>query len=386
MDSVSHFRPRALVALLSAFLLVTPAAFAQGTSAAPSAPAAAQNATPRVSADVFQKLRPTAFRIEQRAANATTAPDGLGTGFFISKDGLALTAYHVVFGAKELSARLVGSDKRVPVEVIGFDDYNDIALLRVKVTEDVPFLPLAQNGPKVGDAALAIGNGGGSFLRDKYGTFERLDVASERADFPSGTLELNAQLIPGDSGGPIINARGEAVGVVSYIQVGGSSSGGSNLRIKSYAIPVTQSSKLVADLRGGVKRDAPVLGVSRGGQIGNVAGALDDADELFPSIGLGSKLGVTFSGVQDGSPAAKAGLKPLVLVDQGSQQQNRYPQFSGDVIVAIDGKAVRAWNDLVSQIRGKKIGDAIKLTVARGTQTVEVSVTLAARAEIYGSR
>lgn len=385
MESVSHSRPRALVALLSAFLLVSPA-FAQGSPAAPSAPAAAPNATTRVGADVFQKLRPTAFRIEQRAANATTSPDGIGTGFFISKDGLALTAYHVVFGAKDLSARLVGSDKRVPLEVIGFDDYNDIALLRVKVTDDVPFLPLAQTSPKIGDAALAIGNGGGAFLKDKYGTFERLDVASDRADFPSGTLELNAQLIPGDSGGPIINAKGEAVGVVSYIQVGGSSTGGSNLRIKSYAIPVTQSSKLVADLRGGVKRDAPVLGVSRGGQIGNVAGALDDADELFPSVGLGSKLGVTFSGVQDGSPAAKAGLKPLVLVDQGNQQQNRFPQFSGDVIVAIDGKAVRAWNDLVSQIRGKKIGDAIKLTVARGGQTVEVNVTLAARAEIYGSR
>ena len=91
---------------------------------------------------------------------------------------------------------------RYPAQVIGYNDQDDLALLRVNVPRGTPFLPLAAARPAVGETALAIGNGGGAFLTPKTGRLLGLDSDPGRADFPPGTLEMNAPLIPGDSGGP----------------------------------------------------------------------------------------------------------------------------------------------------------------------------------------
>jgi len=381
---------RATLALFMTALLLAPGAGAQNQYAQTQAPSSPQSrhvqtptapaaqpsaprtspvtptATTRITADVFDKTRPATFRLDTN--------DGLGTGFFISQDGLALTAYHVVFGAKTLSARLLDG-KDYPVNIIGYDDANDVALVKVNVNGPVPFLPLAQTAPQVGEAALAIGNSGGGFLRPKYGNLKRLDVASTRADFPSGTLELDAQLRPGDSGGPIINAKGEAFGVVSYIIVSSGPNG-----VTSHAVPMTTQSALLSALQRGEKRDAPVLGLRRGSD--DLSSALDYFDR-FSDVGLGPKPGVTFELVQPNSPAALAGLKPLEVLKSGSSTTP--PTLSGDVILSIDGQPVRTWNDLVARVRGKQVGDSVRLLVQRGDATREVTVTLAARAAVYGN-
>lgn len=369
MGDVNKSRLRAAPVLLTAMVLA-PAALAQSAPSTPARPAS----TAQVSDAVFQKSRPATFQLEWRAPNDTTEPDGLGTGYFISEDGLALTAYHVVFGAPKLSARL-SDNQRLPVEVIGFDDYNDIALVRVGVKGKVPFLPLAKTAPAVGDAALAIGNSGSRFLAEKRGTLRRLGVDAGRADFPSNTLELDAPLRPGDSGGPIINAAGEAIGVVSYIRATGQNSAG-RITWLSYAIPVTQDSSLVRDLRAGVKRDAPVIGIE-------LAPAELDAED-FPKYGLGPKAGIIVNSVREGGPGEKAGLRSLVVV-RPARTANDYPQLRADVILEVDGKQVLDYADLLEQVRGRKIGDTVTLTVQRGNEVVRLSLQLGSRASIFGT-
>lgn len=361
-------RLRALTALLTAFLLVPLASAQTAPSVAQARQGGSTTATPRVGADIFEKTRAAAFRIED--------DNGVGTGFFISNDGLALTAYHVVFGARNPKAITVDK-KEYAFDVIGFDDYNDVALLKVKVTGSVPFLPLAKASPKVGDAVLGIGNGGGSFLTAKYGNLRALDVEAGRADFPSGTLEMTAPLIPGDSGGPIINASGEAVGVTSYIRATGRSSW------RSYAVPMTDTSALLRDLRAGARRDAPVLGIARSSS--PIFDYLDSAEtDEFKTAGLGTVRGVTFGSVQSAGPAALAGLRPLEQVTAGTRQQP-LGQLRGDVITAIDGRTVTEWLDLINIVRGKKVGDTVRLTVQRGEQVVNVDVKLGSRAQLFGA-
>ena len=382
---VNKSRFRVMGALVSAFLLLAPASLAQTAPATPATSSAvtqSQVQTARVSNEVFQKLRPATIRIEQRAFNSSEEPEGLGTGFFISKDGLALTAYHVVFGAKSLSARTL-SGERLPVKVIGYDDANDVALVQVQVKNDVPVIPLATEGPRIGEAVLAIGNGGGQFLRSARGVLRRLDVPVERRDFPSGTLELDAQLIPGDSGGPIINARGEAIGVVSYILVNGERTTregqqGRSLDISSYAVPMSQGSALLSAMKRGERRDAPVIGIGLTPQGGQLYENL--RDDAFPRLGLGPKAGVLFDRVTPNSPAERAGLRPVEIVRAGNA--STLPVLRGDVILAVDGTSVRSFLELLNLVRIRNVGETLALTVQRGDQTVQVSVTLAGRAQV----
>lgn len=277
---------------------------------------------------LFTKLRPATLRLEQCAVNDCTDPDGIGTAFLIGGDGLALTAYHVIYQAPKLSAR-TSDGKRYAVTVVGYDDQHDLAVIRVGVPKGTPFLPLAKSGPKVGDAALAIGNGGGAYLQPKLGRFTALNTQAQQADFPSGTLELSAPLVPGDSGGPIINRAGEVAGVVSFIRLSGESR--ETVQIRSYAVPVTTSSALVAELRRGVKREAPVIGISLGSEWRIL---FDLPEEVFVRSKLGKTAGAFFTSVLPGSPAAKAGLQPLRFSEDGDL-------LGGDIVTALNNHRLK---------------------------------------------
>ena len=379
-------------ALMAGGLVLAQTAPAPKTSAQPPArPPAAQPATSGRTASgaerltaaeqaLFTKSRPSTVRILQCPVNNCVEPDGIGTAFLIGEDGLALTAYHVIFQAKALSAQ-TADRKRYAVEVIGYDDQNDIALLRVNVPKGTPYLPVAAASPKVGDPVLAIGNGGGSFLTPKTGRLTALDTPSDRADFPSGTLELTAPLIPGDSGGPILNAKGEVTGVVSYISVKPSSV--ENLRddpeITAYAVPVTAGAQRLADLKKGVKREAPVIGV---GIDGNFALLTALPERLFAEaseklgLGLGKVAGAFFTSVSANSPAERAGLRPLRYNADGDVTQ-------GDLVTAIDGRRVVNFSDFQRIVRTNyQPGDTVTLKVLRAGKSIDVKMTLIGRSTV----
>lgn len=376
--------PRVFAALLGGLLLM-PGTLAQ--QAAPTAPSAqSTSAAPRRSTanarlpltsqellnlrQLFAKVRPATLRIEQCAPNACADPDGVGSAVLISADGLALTAYHVVEGARNLSAQTLDK-QRYKAEVLGYDDQHDLALLRVNVPKGTPFVPLSAATPAIGAPALAVGNGGGLFLQQKVGRLVGLNSDAGRADFPPGTLELSAPLVPGDSGGPVVNARGELMGIVSYIAINGRGSVAS-----SYAVPVTSGDTVLADIKRGVKRDAPVIGIGLGGQLGDLF-MVDAAEfkELSQILKLGDTPGAFFTSVVPGSPADKAGLQPLKL-------NARAQRISGDIVTEVDGKRIINFSEFQYAVRSRQPGDTVTLTVLRGGQTLKIKVTLIGRSAI----
>ena len=140
---------------------------------------------------------------------------------------------------------------------MGFDAYFDLALLKAEVPSSVPFIPLATNKVSVRDGVVAIGNSRGDFLAARAGEVSRIGVDRPRARFADDTIELTAALAPGDSGGPVLNKNGEAVGVVSFISFDPDNLAsdtyvapfllGRTQGFASYAIPVTLDSELVSD-------------------------------------------------------------------------------------------------------------------------------------------
>lgn len=339
---------------------------------------------------VFDQTRPATLRIEARSPVFLGGPIGVGTGFFISRDGFVLTANHVVDrseipGDVRAGVSYVGlspDGAEYNLELVGFDAYLDLALLKADVPGDVVFLPLATATPRVGSDIIAIGNSRGAFLEGRAGRVSRLGVASPRARFAEDTIELTAALSPGDSGGPIINAQGEAVGVVSYISFRpnalpspGDSSIPDYLRpiivpqrsFASYAIPVLASSEAVTALMAGERRDIPVIGLSLPGEYSPGRSPVD----------LGPRAGAIVGAVQPGGPAAKAGFRDLE-VDPVRREIER-----ADVITAVDNERIRTVNDLFEALFRKQVGQTVTVTVQRGNDTFKLRLELGAKQDVF---
>lgn len=373
-----------LTGLLAALILLPgpQVAVAQTATPAarPAAPSRSQGAARPLSAaeqqtltTLFTKVRPATLRIEDCPQEGSCdEPDGIGSAFLISSDGLALTAYHVVFEAQNLTA-LTLDKKRYPVSVIGFDDQHDVALIKVNVPAGTPYLPLARQAPAPDDLALVVGNGNGQFFRSATGRLLKLSADAGRADFPPGTLELSARLLPGDSGGVVLNAKGEAVGVVSYISLAGGRSG--PVTTLSYAVPVTATSELLKDLKAGVKREAPVIGVSILPELANLNAEQFALINREMKLHLGDTPGAFFLEVREGSPAAKAGLMPLRL----DEQKNVIP---GDVVTAVNGKRILNFSEFQYAVREYQPGQSVTLTILRGGKEIKVKLTLVGRSTV----
>lgn len=346
--------------------------------------------------EVFTHARPATLQIEigSSAFSAAAAPLGVGTGFFISPDGLVLTAYHVIDlgpgvpGEEALAAR--GPDgRRYGLELVGFDAYLDLALLQAEGAVGVPYLPLAPLSPAVGSEVVAIGNSRNEFLQGRAGVVRRLDVRAVEASFANGTFELSAALAPGDSGGPVLDEAGNAVGVVSYIAFAPRRSVlqpgmfpllelfGGESDYSAYAVPVAEGSAVLAALRAGDQRDVPVIGFTVGVQ---------GRQEHDPAFGgdLGPLPGVIVGQVRRGGPAAQAGLRDAVqrpVYDaSGALVAVR---TTADVIVAVDGERTPTYNDLVAVLRRREVGEWVTLEVARGDEIVTLTLELGGNRAVF---
>lgn len=341
----------------------------------------------------YHSARDSAVRIEARCTEGRVgAVLGVGTGFFVSADGLVMTAYHVVDqnSNQPCPSRLVAvtaNDDEYPLDLVGYDIYMDVATLQAHVDGPVEYLPAASERPRVGDEVVAIGNSRGDFLAARAGRVTRLGVEAGRADFASGTIELTNSLAPGDSGGPVVNAHGEVVGVVSYISFNPSAMSsqewvppylrGTRLpsSYASYAVPVVRDGELFQAVISGHRRDVPVIGFTWSPG--------SDYDPNASPYYLGARPGPIVDRVQSGGPADKAGLRSM------TQERLQGPDGSvrmvprADVIVAVDGRATPTFYDLLAEIRNKEIGQTIVLTVQRGSATFRVELTLGARRDVF---
>lgn len=315
--------------------------------ATPATPTVQLPTLPEETLRLFERSRSGVVRIG--SANATTRTLGLGTGFFISPSGQLLTAYHVVSEGQLFQVQTL-SGQRYPARLLAFDAAADVALLQVDAKGPFPYLGLSSRPPQVGEAVLAIGNSGGDFLQPREGHLLHLEAAAGRADFPQGTLEMDARLAPGDSGGPIINALGQVIGVVSYIRVNevGTTE-------TSYAVPLVEGNALVTALKDGLQRDRGVVGL---------------VFDLYHD-GLTETPGGVVSRVARGSPAAKAGLR-------GAERDPETDELLsiGDVIISVQDVRTRNANEVVRELQRYGVGETITLRYLRGGQEFSAQLKL----------
>jgi len=283
---------------------------------------------------------------EAPAPRGPLQPFGLGSGFIVSADGFIVTNAHVVENAEEINVRL--NDKReFKAKVIGADTRSDVAVIKI----DASNLQTVKIGDlsklRVGEWVIAIGSPFGFTNTVTAGI-----VSAKSRENLSGDPNLDAvpfiqtdvAVNPGNSGGPLLNMRGEVIGINSQIF----SRTGSFAGI-SFAIPIDYAFNVADQLMKTGRVTRGRIGVS----IGNVT------RDLAESLGLPKPEGAAVSTVEADSPASKAGLEV------------------GDVITRLDGRAIEGSADLSRTIRSMKPGSKVNLTVWRAGKTRDIPVTIA---------
>ncbi|MDZ7762665.1 MAG: DegQ family serine endoprotease [Desulfovermiculus sp.] len=267
----------------------------------------------------------------------------LGSGFIISKDGYVVTNNHVVEKAEEIEVVLKGGDESFPAEVVGRDPETDLALLKIDTQQDLPVLAFGDSDAlDVGQWVLAIGNPFGLDHTVTAGIISakgRVIGAGPYDNF----LQTDASINPGNSGGPLLNLEGKVVGINTAIVAAGQGIG--------FAIPGNMAEKIITELKthGSIKRGW--LGVT-----------IQDVDKnAAQALGLSEAKGALVASVNEGDPAAQAGLEV------------------GDVIVSVNGESIDDANDLTRTIGSLPPEDTIRLTIWRKGEVKEIEVTLGER-------
>ena len=314
-------------------------------------------ATSRVSVAPNPLLDPFGFSGPQ-----SQTQEALGSGFVIDKAGHIVTNFHVVQGASRVDVSF-SDNERLPATIVGRDPSTDVAVLQVK-TKARALTPLQlgdSDTVKVGDAVVAIGNPLGedrSITSGIVSALQRQIVAPDGAPIDHA-IQTDAALNHGNSGGPLLNAHGEVIGVNSQIQT---DSGGGNIGI-GFAIPINTVKDVAAQL---IAKGAVVhafLGVEARAIAPNVA-------QLFR---LPVQHGLLVGSVCRASGAAKAGLHGAT--EQVTLAGNTWP-LGGDIIVKADGVAVSNLERLRSLVDQKQPGDSVQLEIVRGAKTMDVQVKL----------
>ncbi|HEU5453435.1 MAG TPA: trypsin-like peptidase domain-containing protein [Terriglobales bacterium] len=324
-----------------------------------------QNLDPeeQVNVSVYKKAMPAIVNIKSRAVTfnffyGLVPEEGQGSGFILDKEGHVLTNYHVIANARQIEVTLYNR-KTYKADLVGTDPADDLAVLQIHGSDFTPATLGDSRGLQVGQKVFAIGNPFGL-----SGTMTRGIVSSIRpVQEPQGqrideAIQTDAAINPGTSGGPLLNSRGEVIGINTMIL----SSVGQSAGI-GFAIPINTAKAVLNDLvnTGTVKR--PSLGI-RGLPIG---------PELAQEIGLPSDYGVLIVEVVPGGSADRAGLRG------GSQRAylgNTPIMLGGDLIVAIDGDEVEDMRDISNAMNHHRAGERASVTIYRGKKKMEVQVTL----------
>ena len=265
----------------------------------------------------------------------------LGSGFFISADGYAVTNNHVVQGADEVLVQTKGG-RELTAKVIGTDPKTDLALIKVNSDQPVKFVKFASKPARVGDWVMAVGNPFGLSSTVTQGI-----VSADGRDIGSGPyddfLQIDASINKGNSGGPSFNLSGEVIGVNSAIF---SPSGGS-VGI-GFAIPAAVTQDVIENLKttGFVTRGW--LGV----QIQPVT------EDIAQSLGLPDAKGAIVSDVTEKSPALAAGFK------------------TGDTILKADGAEISDARDLSRKVAHLKPGKSVNVDILRDGKPMTLAVTI----------
>ncbi len=307
---------------------------------------------------LFEDASPAVVEVAVRQGTGGLRRTGSGSGFLIDDNGHIVTNHHVVQGADAITVRL--SDGRsIDATQLGSSPADDLALLQVDPSEVAGIRPLTladSSKLKTGEMAVAIGSPFQNFNSVTVG------VVSGTGRGPSSILrrpipdmiQTDAPLNPGNSGGPLLNSRGEVIGVNSSVRTG-TFEGLEDFRI-GFAVPSNTVKSLMPQLLESKVVRRPWLGIS-GGSVGS---------DLQSPRGLPS--GIYVTRVFANSPAQQAGLIPF---------RSLRGTGPGDVITAVDGVPVGSVEDMVSYFNARQPGDDVTLSVFRNSESIELRITLA---------
>lgn len=273
-------------------------------------------------------------------------PSGSGSGFFFDKEGYILTNEHVINDAEKVEVVVEGTKEPYVAKVLGTAFDLDLAVLKIEGKGDFPALPLGNSDSiRVGDWVVAIGN---PYEFDHTVTVGVLSAKERAIDIrdEDGTrnyralLQTDASINPGNSGGPLLNLNGEVIGINTAVNSAAQGIG--------FAIPTSTIDDVLEALKANETIPRPYIGVS----------ISDVPEEYVDDLKLENAEGAFVGEVIFGSPAHQAGLQLY------------------DVVVAIDGQAIKSSNDLQQTVRAKKPGDKLAIDVMRNGQKVQVIVTV----------
>jgi serine protease Do len=267
---------------------------------------------------------------------------GAGSGFVVEPDGHILTNHHVIEGAERIIVRL--SDGRsLRASVVGSDPATDIALIKVEAGAPLATASLGNSDElRVGEWVCAIGN---PLAYDHTVTVGVVSFIGRKLFNPSldDYIQTDAAINFGNSGGPLINARGEVIGINTAISSRASSIG--------FAVPINQAKSILPQLKARGRVVRGYIGVT----------LTDVGPEMQQSLRLGADRGALVMDVEDGSPGQRAGIRPY------------------DLIVSVDGRHVDTNDELIRYVSGLEPGSTARLQVLRDDREQTVQVKLAER-------
>lgn len=288
-----------------------------------------------------------------------TEIEGSGSGSVVDQQGHILTNYHVVEGAKQISVMLFNTDS-FPAELVGQDPDNDIAILKINAPDTLLF-PLQwgdSSNLRVGQHIIAIGNPFGLERTMSTGIISSLNrqITSKTRRIIRSIIQIDAALNQGNSGGPLLNSRGELIGMNTAI----ATRSGDNAGI-GFSIPVNTIRRVVPQLLATGRVQRPTIGIMQ----------VFETDKGLLVVVLTPNGPAETAGLR-GSKTERKKVRRGVLVFE----HEAIDHSQSDLIVGIDGQKVKQSDDLLSVIETKKSGDQVVLNVIRNGKIIQVPVLL----------